>query len=66
MKISMGRYRKTAAAVVVQLLAWSDFVINSPAKAITAQEWHLGAFMVAVALGVYAVANDPVPTIPTP
>jgi hypothetical protein len=54
---NLGNYSKTVAAVVVGALGWAAVVIASPAHAITAPEWLVGATALATALGVYTVKN---------
>lgn len=53
--------RKTAAAAIVGVLGWAAQVTASPPAAITAGEWVGLGTVLAVAFGVYAVANVPAP-----
>lgn len=53
----LAPYRKTIAALVVAAIGWATAVVASPAEAITATEWILGATGLAAALGVYATPN---------
>lgn len=58
--MSFDPYRKTVAALVVGVLGWAGVVITSEPAAVTASEWLQLAVAAATALGVYAVANEPV------
>jgi predicted RecA/RadA family phage recombinase len=55
----LNEYRKTITAVVTGAIGWATLVIVSDPVAITAPEWVAGATALAIALGVYAVPNDP-------
>ena len=52
-------YRKTITALVTGLIGWATIVVNSEPTSVTSSEWIALATVVAVALGVYAVPNDP-------
>lgn len=54
----LAPYRKTVAAVVTGAIGWAAVVVSSDPSAITAQEWIMGATVLATALGVYQVSND--------
>ena len=55
----LGRYQKTVTALVAGVIGWGAVVVASPTNAITSSEWLGLAVVVATALGVYAVPNDP-------
>lgn len=55
----LAPYRKTVTAVVTGALGWAGIVIASAPEAITAGEWQMGGVILATALGVYAVPNNP-------
>jgi hypothetical protein len=57
--MNLAPYRKTVAAVVTGLIGWATVVVTSAAAAITAGEWIMLATVVATALGVYQVSNEP-------
>lgn len=54
---SLAPYRKTIAAVLTGVIGWMTAVVVSPAEAISAGEWVMGATALATALGVYQVEN---------
>ena len=54
----MKKYRKTLTAVVTGGIGWAAVVVTSPAAAISASEWLMGATVLATALGVYAAPNE--------
>lgn len=56
----LAPYRKTVAALVVGVIGWAGVVVTSEPSHITASEWLQLAVAAATALGVYAVANEPV------
>jgi hypothetical protein len=64
--VNLARISKTLAVLVIAALGWSDLVISSASKAITAGEWHTGGVMLAIALGVYTVPNAPAKPTPPP
>ena len=51
--------RKAVAALAIGVLGWGQDVVRSETIPITGQEWINLGFAVAVALGVYSVANEP-------
>lgn len=53
-----GRYNKTVIAVVTAVIGWATEVVNSASKDISSSEWIIGATYLAIALGVFAVANN--------
>lgn len=55
----LGQYRKTVAAVVTGALGWGAVVVSSAPGPITSSEWIALGVVVATALGVYGVTNDP-------
>jgi hypothetical protein len=52
-----GRYNKVVSAVVAGMIGWATLVVNSASDTITASEWITGATYLAIALGVYGIAN---------
>lgn len=52
-----GKYNKTVTAVVAAAIGFAAEVVTSASAAITGQEWLHGATYLAIALGVYTVAN---------
>ncbi len=63
--MSFGRYQKTIAAFVTGILGWFGAVIAAHPDnfSVSNSQWLQLAAIVATALGVYAVANDP-PVLP--
>jgi hypothetical protein len=57
--MNLGRYSKLITAVVAGAIGWATLVVHSPAGHISAGEWIDGATYLAIALGVYAVPNQP-------
>lgn len=57
--MNLSPYRKTIAAVATGAIGWATLVVTSDPSAITSTEWIAGATALAIALGVYAVPNDP-------
>lgn len=55
--MNLGKYGKTITALVVGGIGWATLVVHSAPNAITADEWIQGVTALAVALGVYSVAN---------
>lgn len=55
----MNAYRKTITAIVTGLIGWATVVIVSESVKITASEWIALATVLATAVGVYSVPNDP-------
>lgn len=55
----MNPYRKTIVAVVGAAITFASGVVVSPADAIAASEWLMGAIALGTALGVYGVSNSP-------
>lgn len=55
--MNLGKYGKTITALIVGGIGWATLVVHSTPTAITADEWIQGATALAVALGVYSVAN---------
>lgn len=55
----MSNVRKTITAVVTGLIGWGSAVVVSAPAAITAGEWVGLGTVLAIGLGVYAVANVP-------
>ena len=58
---NLGAIRKALTPIVMGGIAWAHIVIASPSAAITAGEWELGGTILAMALGVYAITNTPIP-----
>lgn len=56
---SFAPFHKTLAAVVTGTIGWATAVVVSAPAAITASEWVFGATVLATALGVYHVNNQP-------
>lgn len=54
-----GRYNKFIVAVVTAVIGWATLVVESTPADITSSEWIAGATMLAMALGVFSVANHP-------
>lgn len=52
-------YKKSIAAFVTTVIGWSQLVVGSVEKPITANEWILLAIGVAGTFGVYQLANEP-------
>jgi uncharacterized membrane protein len=52
-----GKYNKFITAIVAAVIGWATLVVNSSRGDISASEWIVGATYLAMALGVYAVAN---------
>ena len=65
--MNLGHYGKTVTALVTGIIGWCTQVANAPGgfDHITAVQWVALATVVAVALGVYAVANVPAPAVPS-
>jgi hypothetical protein len=59
----LGKYGKTISALIAGAIGWATLVVHSAPSAITADEWIQGATALAIALGVYAVANAPQSTV---
>lgn len=57
--MNLAPYKKTAAAVVIGLIGWGGVVITSDPAAISSSEWLQLATSLAVAAGVYQIANEP-------
>ncbi len=57
---------KALMSLAVGVYGWGLFVVNSPANAITANEWMLLASVGLGALGVHQIPNLPVPPTPPP
>lgn len=55
----LGRYSKLITALVSGAIGWATLVVNSAPTSITAAEWIAGATYAAIALGVWAVPNQP-------
>lgn len=55
--MNLGKYGKTITALIVGAIGWATLVVHSAPVDITADEWIQGATALAVALGVYSVAN---------
>ncbi len=55
--VNLGKYGKTITALIVGAIGWATLVVHSAPSAISADEWIQGATALAVALGVYSVAN---------
>lgn len=55
----LAPYRKTVTALVTGILGWVAVVIASDSTAITSGEWYMLAVVIATALGVYQIANEP-------
>jgi hypothetical protein len=51
--------RKTLTAIVTGAIGWVTLVVNSAPSDITSSEWIVGATVLATALGVFAVPNEP-------
>lgn len=56
---NLPAYRKTAAAVITGLLGWGAVVVTSEATKVSASEWLMLGTVLATALGVYSVPNEP-------
>lgn len=56
---NLPAYRKTVTALVTGLIGWAAVVVNSTSASITSSEWITLAVVVATALGVYSVPNEP-------
>lgn len=56
--MSLSKYRKTIAAIIVGLIGWATVVVNSPSTKITSSEWIMLAVALATALGVYITPNE--------
>jgi hypothetical protein len=54
-----GKYNKFIVAVVGAIIGWAAVVVQSTPDRITASEWLYGGTLLAIALGVYSVANQP-------
>lgn len=54
-----GKANKAITALVAGAIGWATLVVNSAPTAITAAEWIAGGTYLAIALGVYSVANKP-------
>lgn len=50
-------YRKTITAIVTGLIGWATMVVDSSSASITSSEWIGLATVLAIALGVFGVAN---------
>lgn len=59
--MSIADIRKALTPLVTGGMAWAAFVVNSPSKPITGNEWLYGASILATSLGVYAITNGPKP-----
>lgn len=57
--MNLGSIRKALTPLVTGGLGWAVLIINSAPTAITATEWVTGGVVLATALGVYAVSNEP-------
>lgn len=57
--MNFAPYRKTLAAVITGLIGWATAVITSDVSHVTAAEWIMLGTVLATALGVYNVPNDP-------
>ena len=57
--MNLGPYGKTITALVTGAIGWATLVVNSAPSSITGPEWIAGATYLAVALGVFSVANAP-------
>jgi hypothetical protein len=55
----LAPYRKAVAAVIVGIIGWATSVVTSDPTAITAGEWIQLATVLATALGVYQITNEP-------
>lgn len=55
--MNLSKYRKTITALVVGAIGWATLVVESSSGPITSTEWIAGATALAMALGVYTVAN---------
>lgn len=53
-----GRYNKFVTAIVTAVIGWTVLVVESAPTDITSTEWITGATMLAMALGVFTVANS--------
>jgi hypothetical protein len=53
-----GKYNKTVVALVAAIIGWSTVVVQSASDKITSSEWLYGGTLLAMALGVYTVANS--------
>ncbi len=56
---SLATYRKTITAIITGIIGWAAVVIASSSNNITGAEWIALATVLATALGVFAVPNDP-------
>lgn len=61
-----NKAKKTVTAVIVAVIGWTTLVVQSGSGAITATEWIAGATMLAMALGVYTVTNQPAVPVADP
>lgn len=59
MNALLRTYKKTIASVVIGVLGWSSAVTVSDASDITASEWVGLVTVLATAVGVYQLANEP-------
>lgn len=57
--MNLGPYRKTLTALVTGVIGWAAAVVVSERASISASEWVMLATVVATALGVYQIPNDP-------
>jgi hypothetical protein len=53
-----GKYNKLVTAFVAGAIGWATLVVNSAPTEITASEWIAGATYLAIAAGVWGVANN--------
>lgn len=58
--MNLPAYRKTLTAVITGLIGWGAVVVVSERASISASEWIGLATVLATALGVYSVPNEPV------
>jgi uncharacterized membrane protein len=56
-----GRYNKFVIAIVTAVIGWATMVVQSPHGSVTSAEWIAGGTYLAIALGVFTVANHPTP-----
>lgn len=57
---NLPAYRKTVTAVITGLIGWATVVVTSDSISIIGSEWIMLATVLATALGVYQVTNEPV------
>lgn len=63
--MTIAEIRKALTPIVTGGLSWAAFIVHSSSGPITADEWLLGASILATSIGVYAITNGPKP-VPVP